>query len=103
MSKTPSLASDLAVTLKIVQAEMKTLRAKATKVRAALKEARISARAEKAIARQARREASTVKKAARIAKLEAKLIAMKSPPTGAVAIKKNKKPSACTTVYQMAA
>ena len=102
MSK-PSLASDLAVTLKIVQAEMKTLSAKATKVRAALKDARLSARAEKAIARQARREASAAKKSARIAKLEAKLLTMKSAPTGSVAIKKNKKPSACTTVYQMAA
>ena len=102
MSKT-TLASDLAVTLKIVQSEIKTLRDKAAKVRAALKDARLSARAEKAIARQARREASAAKKSARIAKLEAKLLTMKSAPTGAVAIKKNKKPSACTTVYQMAA
>ncbi len=103
MSKTPSLASDLAVTLKIVQAEMKTLRAKATKVRAALKAARFSAKENKIADRFIKAKAAAVKKAARIAKLEAKLVAMKSPPTGAVAIKKNKKPSACTTVYQMAA
>ena len=42
MSNT-SLASDLAVTLNIVKAEIKTLREKATKVRAAVKAAKIAA------------------------------------------------------------
>jgi hypothetical protein len=99
MSKT----SDLSVALKNIQTEMKTLRAQAVEVRASLKAARANARTEKTIARQAKKNVAAVKKADRIAKLEAKLIAMKTGPVGAVAIKKNKKPSACTTVYQMAA
>jgi|Laugrespbdmm15dd_1035085.scaffolds.fasta_scaffold103274_1 hypothetical protein len=103
MSKTPSLASDLAVTLKIVQAEIKTLREKAVKVRAAIKVARANAKTEKTIARQAKKNVASVKKADRIAKLEAKLLSLKTGNVGSVAIKMNKKPSACTTVYQMAA
>lgn len=99
MSKT----SDLSVALKNIQTEMFFLRAKAAEVRASLKGARLSAKENKIADRFIKAKAAAVKKAARIAKLEAKLIAMKSPPTGAVAIKKNKKPSACTTVYQMAA
>ena len=99
MSKT----SDLSVALKNIQAQMKTLRTQATEVRAALKTARANAKAEKTIARQAKKNVAAQKKAARIAKLEAKLIAMKAGNVGAKAIKMNKKPSACTTVYQMAA
>ena len=102
MSKTPSLASDLSVTLKIVQAEMKTLREKAVKVRAALKAARITDKEIKTIARENKAFDRASKKAARITKLEAKLIAMKAGNVGAKAIKMTKKPSACTTVYQMA-
>ena len=102
MSKTPSLASDLSVTLKIVQAEMKTLREKAAKVRAAIKVARANAKTEKTIARQAKKNVAAQKKAARIAKLEAKLIAMKSAPVGTLAIKAAKKPSK-VTVTKMAA
>ena len=102
MSKTSSLASDLAVTLKIVQAEMKTLREKAAKVRAAIKVARANAKTEKTIARQAKKNVAAQKKAARIAKLEAKLIAMKSAPVGTLAIKAAKKPSK-VTVTRMAA
>ena len=101
MSKT-TLASDLAVTLKIVQAEMKTLREKAVKVRAALKDARISAKAEKAIARQTKQNVAAAKKAERIAKLEAKLLALKTKPVGTKAIAANKKPSK-VTVLKMAA
>jgi hypothetical protein len=101
MSKT-TLASDLAVTLKIVQVEMKTLREKAVKVRAALKDARISAKAEKAIARQAKQNVAAAKKAERIAKLEAKLLALKTKPVGTKAIAANKKPSK-VTVLKMAA
>ena len=99
MSKT----SDLSVALKNIQTEMKTLRSQAAEVRASLKAARANARTEKTIARQARQNVAAQKKAARIAKLEAKLIAMKAGNVGAKAIKMNKKPSACTTVYQMAA
>jgi len=101
MSKT-TLASDLAVTLKIVQSEIKTLRDKAAKVRAALKDARLSARAEKAIARQAKQNVAAAKKAERIAKLEAKLLALKTKPVGTKAIAANKKPSK-VTVLKMAA
>ena len=93
MSKTPSLASDLSVTLKIVQSEIKTLREKAIKVRAAIKVARANAKTEKTIARQAKKNVAAAKKADRIAKLEAKLIAMKSAPVGRLAIKAAKKPS----------
>jgi hypothetical protein len=102
MSKTPSLASDLSVTLKIVQSEIKTLREKAAKVRAAIKVARANAKTEKTIARQAKKNVAAQKKAARIAKLEAKLIAMKSAPVGTLAIKAAKKPSK-VTVTRMAA
>ena len=102
MSKPTSLASDLAVTLKIVQAEMKTLREKAVKVRAAIKVARANAKTEKTIARQAKKNAASVKKADRIAKLEAKLIALKTKPVGTKAIAANKKPSK-VTVLKMAA
>ena len=99
MSKT----SDLSVALKNIQTEMFFLRAKAAEVRASLKAARANAKVEKTIARQARQNVAAQKKAARIAKLEAKLLAMKTGKVGAKAIKANKKPSACTTVYQMAA
>ena len=99
MSKT----SDLSVALKNIQAQMKTLRSQAAEVRASLKAARANARTEKTIARQARQNVAAQKKADRIAKLEAKLLAMKTGKVGAKAIKANKKPSACTTVYQMAA
>jgi hypothetical protein len=102
MSKTPSLASDLSVTLKIVQSEIKTLREKAAKVRAAIKVARANAKTEKTISRQAKKNVAAQKKAARIAKLEAKLIAMKSAPVGRLAIKAAKKPSK-VTVTRMAA
>jgi len=101
MSKT-TLASDLAVTLKIVQAEMKTLREKAAKVRAALKDARANAKVEKKIARQAKQNVAAAKKAERIAKLEAKLLALKTKPVGTKAIAANKKPSK-VTVLKMAA
>ena len=67
------------------------------------KDARIALRAEKAAARELKAIDRAEKKAARIAKLEAKLIALKVGKVGSVAIKTNKRPSACTTVYQMAA
>ena len=95
MSKT-TLDSDLAVTMKIVQYEIKTLRDKAAKVRSALKDARANAKVEKTIARQAKQNVATVKKAERIAKLEAKLLALKTGPVGIKARKANKKPSKVT-------
>ena len=67
------------------------------------KDARIALRAEKAAAKELKVLDRAEKKAARIAKLEAKLIALKVGKVGAKAIKINKRPSACTTVYQMAA
>ena len=102
MTKTPSLASDLSVTLKIVQAEMKTLREKAAKVRAAIKVARITDKEIKTIARENKAFDRASKKAARIAKLEAKLLALKTKPVGTKAIAANKKPSK-VTVLKMAA
>ena len=67
------------------------------------KDARIAIRAEKAAARELKAIDRAEKKAARIAKLEAKLIALKVGKVGSVAIRTNKRPSACTTVYQMSA
>ena len=67
------------------------------------KDARIALRAEKAAARELKAIDRAEKKAARIAKLEAKLIALKVGKVGSVAIRTNKRPSACTTVYQMSA
>ena len=96
MSKPTSLSSDLAVTLKIVQAEIKTLREKAVKVRAAIKVARANAKTEKTIARQAKKNVASVKKADRIAKLEAKLLSLKTGPVGIKALKANRKPSKVT-------
>lgn len=99
MSKT----SDLSVALKNIQTEMFFLRAKSAEVRVAMKKARADAKVEKTIARQAKKNVASVKKAARIAKLEAQLISLKTGNVGSKAIKMNKKPSACTTVYQMSA
>lgn len=67
------------------------------------KDARIALRAEKSAARALKVIARAEKKVARIAKLEAKLIALKVGKVGSVAIRTNKRPSACTTVYQMSA
>jgi Tfp pilus assembly protein FimV len=67
------------------------------------KNLRAESKARRAAARVLKVAEKAENKAVRIAKLEAKLLAMKTGPVGAVAIKMNKKPSACTTVYQMAA
>ena len=67
------------------------------------KDARIALRAEKSAARALKVLDRAEKKVARIAKLEAKLIALKVGKVGSVAIRTNKRPSACTTVYQMSA
>jgi capsule polysaccharide export protein KpsE/RkpR len=99
MSK-PSLSS-LAIESK--REEIAAAKAELSKLIRMRKDARIALRAEKAAAKELKAIARAEKKAARIAKLEAKLIALKVGKVGAKAIKINKRPSACTTVYQMAA
>jgi capsule polysaccharide export protein KpsE/RkpR len=100
MSKTPSLSS-LAIESK--REEIAAAKAELSKLIRMRKDARIALRAEKAAAKELKVLDRAEKKAARIAKLEAKLIALKVGKVGAKAIKINKRPSACTTVYQMAA
>jgi len=99
MSK-PSLSS-LAIESK--REEIAAAKAELSKLIRMRKDARIALRAEKAAAKELKVLDRAEKKAARIAKLEAKLIALKVGKVGAKAIKINKRPSACTTVYQMAA
>ena len=99
MSK-PSLSS-LAIESK--REEIAAAKAELSKLIRMRKDARIALRAEKAAAKELKMLDRAEKKAARIAKLEAKLIALKVGKVGSVAIKMNKRPSACTTVYQMAA
>ena len=67
------------------------------------KDMRIEVAAKRAAAKELVAIDRAAKKAAKIAKLEAKLLSLKTGNVGSVAIKMNKKPSACTTVYQMAA
>jgi capsule polysaccharide export protein KpsE/RkpR len=99
MSK-PSLSS-LAIESK--REEIAAAKAELSKLIRMRKDARIALRAEKAAAKELKVLDRAEKKAARIAKLEAKLIALKVGKVGSIAIKTNKRPSACTTVYQMAA
>ena len=99
MSK-PSLSS-LAIESK--REEIAAAKAELSKLIRMRKDARIALRAEKAAAKELKVLDRAEKKAARIAKLEAKLIALKVGKVGSIAIKMNKRPSACTTVYQMAA
>jgi len=99
MSK-PSLSS-LAIESK--REEIAAAKAELSKLIRMRKDARIALRAEKAAAKELKVLDRAEKKAARIAKLESKLLALKVGKVGSVAIKMNKRPSACTTVYQMAA
>ena len=99
MSK-PSLSS-LAIESK--REEIAAAKAELAALVRVRKDARIALRAEKAAARELKAIDRAEKKAARIAKLEAKLIALKVGKVGSVAIRTNKRPSACTTVYQMSA
>jgi hypothetical protein len=99
MSK-PSLSS-LAIESK--REEIAAAKAELSKLIRMRKDARIALRAEKAAAKELKAIDRAEKKAARIAKLESKLLALKVGKVGSVAIKMNKRPSACTTVYQMAA
>jgi capsule polysaccharide export protein KpsE/RkpR len=99
MSK-PSLSS-LAIESK--REEIAAAKAELAALVRVRKDARIALRAEKSAARALKVLDRAEKKVARIAKLEAKLIALKVGKVGSVAIRTNKRPSACTTVYQMAA
>ena len=100
MSKPSGLAT-LAIESK--REEIAAAKAELAKLIRMRKDGRIELAAKRAAAKELKAIDRAEKKAMRIAKLEAKLIALKSKPVGAKAIKMNKKPSACTTVYQMAA
>ena len=100
MSKTPSLSS---MAIESKREEIAAAKAELSKLIRMRKDARIEMAAKRAAAKELKVLDRAEKKAARIAKLEAKLIALKVGKVGSVAIKMNKRSSACTTVYQMAA
>ena len=99
MSKPSGLAT-LAIESK--RQEIAAAKAELSKLIRMRKDARIQIAAERAAAKELKAIDRAEKKAMRIAKLEAKLIALKSKPVGAKAIKMNKKPSK-VTVFKMAA
>ena len=99
MSK-PSGLTTLAIESK--REEIAAAKAELAKLIRMRKDARIQIAAERAAAKELKAIDRAEKKAMRIAKLEAKLIALKSKPVGAKAIKANKKPSK-VTVLKMAA
>jgi len=99
MSKPTGLAT-LAIESK--REEIAAAKAELAKLIRMRKDARIELAAKRAAAKELKAIDRAEKKAMRIAKLEAKLIALKSKPVGAKAIKANKKPSK-VTVLKMAA
>ena len=99
MSK-PSGLTTLAIQSK--REEIAAAKAELAKLIRMRKDARIELAAKRAAAKELKAIDRAEKKSARIAKLEAKLIALKSKPVGAKAIKMNKKPSK-VTVLKMAA
>ena len=99
MSKPKGLAT-LAIESK--REEIAAAKAELAKLIRMRKDGRIQIAAERAAAKELKAIDRAEKKAMRIAKLEAKLIALKSKPVGAKAIKMNKKPSK-VTVFKMAA
>ena len=99
MSK-PSGLTTLAIESK--RQEIAAAKAELAKLIRMRKDARIQIAAERAAAKELKAIDRAEKKAMRIAKLEAKLMALKSKPVGAKAIKANKKPSK-VTVLKMAA
>ena len=99
MSKPSGLAT-LAIESK--REEIAAAKAELAKLIRMRKDARIEMAAKRAAAKELKAIDRAEKKAMRIAKLEAKLIALKSKPVGAKAIKMNKKPSK-VTVLKMAA
>ena len=100
MSK-PSGLTTLAIESK--REEIAAAKAELAKLIRMRKDGRIELAAKRAAAKELKAIDRAAKKSARIAKLEAKLLSLKTGNVGSVAIKMNKKPSACTTVYQMAA
>ena len=100
MSKPSGLAT-LAIESK--REEIAAAKAELAKLIRMRKDGRIELAAKRAAAKELKVRDRAAKKSARIAKLEAKLLSLKTGNVGSVAIKMNKKPSACTTVYQMAA
>ena len=99
MSKPTGLAT-LAIESK--REEIAAAKAELAKLIRMRKDARIELAAKRAAAKELKAIDRAEKKSARIAKLEAKLLALKSKPVGAKAIKMNKKPSK-VTVLKMAA
>jgi len=99
MSKPTGLAT-LAIESK--REEIAAAKAELAKLIRMRKDARIELAAKRAAAKELKAIDRAEKKSARIAKLEAKLLALKSKPVGAKAIKANKKPSK-VTVLKMAA
>ena len=99
MSKPKGLAT-LAIESK--REEIAAAKAELAKLIRMRKDGRIELAAKRAAAKELKAIDRAEKKAMRIAKLEAKLIALKSKPVGAKAIKMNKKPSK-VTVLKMAA
>ena len=99
MSKPSGLAT-LAIESK--RQEIAAAKAELSKLIRMRKDGRIELAAKRAAAKELKAIDRAEKKAMRIAKLEAKLIALKSKPVGAKAIKMNKKPSK-VTVLKMAA
>jgi len=107
MSKTPSLSSMAIASKKedlaAAKSKVVAIRKEVAALRRMRKDMRIEVAAKRAAAKELVALDRAAKKSARIAKLEAKLLSLKTGNVGSVAIKMNKKPSACTTVYQMAA
>ena len=99
MSK-PSGLTTLAIESK--REEIAAAKSELAKLIRMRKDARIELAAKRAAAKELKAIDRAEKKAMRIAKLEAKLLALKSKPVGAKAIKMNKKPSK-VTVLKMAA
>ena len=99
MSKPSGLAT-LAIESK--RQEIAAAKAELSKLIRMRKDGRIELAAKRAAAKELKAIDRAEKKAMRIDKLEAKLIALKSKPVGAKAIKMNKKPSK-VTVLKMAA
>ena len=99
MSK-PSGLTTLAIESK--REEIAAAKAELSKLIRMRKDGRIELAAKRAAAKELKAIDRAEKKTMRIAKLEAKLIALKSKPVGAKAIKANKKPSK-VTVLKMAA
>ena len=107
MSKPTSLSSMAIASKKedlaAAKAKVVAIRKEVAALRRMRKDMRIEVAAKRAAAKELVAIDRAAKKAAKIAKLEAKLLSLKTGNVGSVAIKMNKKPSACTTVYQMAA